>query len=208
MYFIKQVVAATVFVFSIQTTLVAGQSASLIQSYLKSEKKIAHKISPYVDSLDYNLEPEKWAPVFRKVVSTTEALNRAVKIAERRFSDKLPKFDEDDAKDIEREFLAFADEAVDVLATFTKKSRPAAADNKEIFQKAATPFNNFKRTLKSYLGKLLDTIPSASDSVIVSMQLLQDSVDGLVLIFEGTVNAEDSIVVTSHGAGSVKIIIE
>ncbi|RVD85181.1 uncharacterized protein DFL_003512 [Arthrobotrys flagrans] len=211
MYFIKQTLAATIFVFSLQTTLVAGQSASLVRSYIRSERKLAENLGPLVDNLDYHLETEQWAPVFRKVVTGVEALARGIRFAESRFGDKLPRFDGDDTKEIEKDFLSFADEAVDALATLTRKTRPAMHVKAEegAFQDALEPFKSLDKSLKTYLSKLLDTIPSASESVVVSMQLLQDSAGGLVLIFQNTVGTGESIVVDNHrGSGSVKIIIE
>ncbi|KAK6503669.1 hypothetical protein TWF481_008672 [Arthrobotrys musiformis] len=210
MYFIKQAITASILVFSLQTTLVAGQSAPLVRTYIRSEKKIAENLSPLVDTLDYSLGPEKWTPVFQRVTAGVDALTRGIRLAERRFEKKLPRFDDIDTKEIEKDFLAFADEAVDLLATLTRKTRPAVNPEEESFQGAAKPFVNFEKSLKSYLPKLLDTIPSASESVLVSMQLLQDSVGGLVLIFDNTVGSGETMFVDTHGSGSsrVKIIIE
>ncbi|KAF3177832.1 hypothetical protein TWF788_007614 [Orbilia oligospora] len=213
MHFIKQAVAATIFVFSFQTTLVAGQSASLVRSYIKTEKKLAENLSPLVDNLDYHLQGEEWTPVFDRVVAGLDSLTRGVRLAERRFSPKLPKFDEKDTKDIEKDFLSFADEAIDALATFTRKTRPAVNTKDERFETALKPLIGLEKSLKNYLPKLLETIPSASESVQVSMQLLQDSVGGLVLIFDEvtTSEREEAIIVDSHryrGSGSVRIIIE
>ncbi|KAK6518568.1 hypothetical protein TWF506_005704 [Arthrobotrys conoides] len=213
MYFIKQAITATIFVVSLQTTLVAGQSASLVRSYIKSERKLAENLSPLVDNLDYHLQTEEWTPVFDRVVAGLDALTRGVKLAERRFSPKLPKFDEKDTKDIEKDFLSFADEAIDVLATFTRKTRPAVETKDERFETALKPLTGLEKSLKTYLPKLLDTIPSASKSVQISMQLLQDSVGGLVLIFDqaDASEREGSIRVDSYryrGSGSVRIIID
>ncbi|EGX45825.1 hypothetical protein AOL_s00117g30 [Orbilia oligospora ATCC 24927] len=213
MHFIKQAVAATIFVFSFQTTLVAGQSASLVRSYIKTEKKLAENLSPLVDNLDYHLQGEEWTPVFNRVVAGLDALTRGVRLAERRFSPKLPTFNEKDTKDIEKDFLSFADEAIDALATFTRKTRPAVDTKDERFETALKPLTGLEKSLKTYLPKLLETIPSASESVLVSMQLLQDSVGGLVLIFDelNTSEHEEAIIVDSHryrGSGSVRIIIK
>ncbi|KAK6342542.1 hypothetical protein TWF718_007946 [Orbilia javanica] len=197
MYFLKKALAATIFVFSLQTTPVVGQSASIVRSYIKTELKIAQNLNPL------------------NIVSQVNFLTRAVKLADGQFKDKLPRFNEEDTKEIEKEFLSFADEAIDALATFTKKTRPMANAG-ETFQKALKPFVGLESSLKTYLSQLLDTIPGASESVIVSIQLLQDSVGGVVLLFqnagEGATRAHEegsNIVIDSYKRSkTVKIIIE
>ncbi|KAK6515728.1 hypothetical protein TWF281_004319 [Arthrobotrys megalospora] len=205
MYFLK---TATVFILSLQTALITAQSASLVRSYIKSERKVAENISPLVETLNYHLEVEEWMPVFRKVIAGTNALTRGLKLAERRFGEKLPVFDAVDATEIEADFLSFADEAVNVLATFTRKTRPAAAAQEEISKLALQPFTNLENALKTYIKKLLKTIPSASDALYISTQLIQDEVGGLVLIFEESVGTGPSIVVDGSHAGKIKIIIK